>query len=567
MVIRTPPATSRDGGPWWDSAANGPSCIQPPRPDGATTFSFNANPDLWATASRNRSTPELYLWAMMVDRMRAATTSDEDKLATLTGGIIEYLPISNRQMPARSTVYGTRRQHVILEVVDRVRISINLETGRVRLEFRAKELWSGPWEDAFSYWVCALHLMFTGEEICLASAYASGWKVTALELCADFVSFTVGGRDRPHFVTQAQVIVYDKTGTASEPVDTEMAEWSSDSIYISSRANDVSIFIYNKTVQVNKHKRGANSCNYVAAWQAGGWDGEICPRSGLLVGPDIRRVELRLKGRGLELILKADSRVSKATKYNLRDPFKVCNLEILGVAWVHMMTKTRLIVPAARSGDEITRKERCPTDRRWEVVQNAGFAGWPHDSQCTNCQEGRVADGLMCACVAPELKQSRRMMDDARREKIRRASLRVSKGLAQLEALLCVKAEDDVAFEYIARFARHFTRVECDVDLDEYQRGYAKLIRAYIGPEIDREGRPQMLKFCLSERTPPPDSLVWHRPPGAGGGSMGRLDLEWLREPLFRESARFALALESEDGARQLLLDVADSPSPIRPDD
>ena len=456
--------------------------------------------------------------------LRRELSEEEEREHRGAGGRIAQMVLGAGVIECATVrVAGMRRQYAVLYVEDCAHVSVDLESGRVRCEFKAKALWAGNWRDVVESWLGGLLEYFTGHSCTIDEAFDLGWQCTRLELCCDFVDFSLVAEDRGHFSTRSKVSVLDKSKIIDHDSEAEDEDEDEDArieldgevetIQVGSRANNVSLISYCKTTQVNTQKRGANSCNYAAAWQYGGvWKGSV-DSAGLLVGPKIRRVEIRLKDRGLELIERKEEAGTVAEEYNLRDPAKVIDAQTLASAWTWATTRcARLVDPYdTRTGERVTRLCRAPTDDRWLAVQSAARMEWK-------------------GSITSELKQSRRQAQDIHEERKRRSERRLCAALEEYAAQHGVRADTPAARSLILEFARYRGATKQGLAPTEHGRRYRARFANAFGPDV-ADSRGELMEFLRGQgselmRGMNLDELVGVVVQSLEGGGFGELTFD-----------------------------------------
>lgn len=394
-------------------------CVAPPRLDGHTRARYETTP-----AALQECELVVELQALFGDRLRLRAEKNS------RGVIVRELPTGHW---AECTVTGTRRHMLTFYVWDRVFISMNTETGEVKVQWKARELWEHGGRQAITQWCAALSRWLDGAvDLEATDLYRMGWVMTGLEICADFVGLEFGREDIAHFMGK-----FGRDDVAHAHGD---GFGNLETIALGSRRSNVSLCIYDKTAQIRDAKDGRNLPTYSATWERHGWDGE-----------NVTRVELRLAKRGLEW---------KAGEHdvNLRDPFFATCSKTLRAVWASLLgNRYRLVMPGSAS-----RERRCKLDPRWSMVVDAAAVE-------------RVA----------KFEQSRRESDDAYAEKLGRASRDATKAILRVAALHGVsrfETRDDLqtATELaIAGAARQ------GLDLEAYAVAYTRLIRETLGGQVD----------------------------------------------------------------------------------
>lgn len=486
-------------------AAPAPRLIVAPRLDGGSSFRAATDPRRWI-GDPDGPPPAAGSWAAVITDARRELSADDEKAIAAAGGRLTVIDVGGVSEVAVLRVSGMRRGIIRLAFADRCETTIDVERGTARIEFRAKLLWSGDWREGVTAWLDGLAdaLGFAGT---VADGDACPWECTRAEVCADFLDLPITASDRPLVQTRSKISVYD-TADDSDPIERE-EDPEIETLAIGSRASACSIVIYDKTRQVNVHRRGANASNYAAAWQAGGWRGSI-GSDGRLIGPPIRRVEVRLKDRALELIDKGEDRGSTASKWNLRTPARLMDPEALAAAWtwatgiVHRLVR----LDCDRTGEEITRKHRAPMDDRWRAVHAAAAALAPIDPDRA-------------------LKQSRRQSEDIHRERLRRSARKIVLGIEEFAAQHGMKAATLFGRAALIDYARSCVEADGAIDPVAWHERYLAEHCATQGPAIE-DARLNLNRWI--------DGSKW------GGDPRIRDDLTEVRVSLLRGSPEIVAA-------------------------
>ncbi|WP_437903573.1 hypothetical protein WME95_34250 [Sorangium sp. So ce327] len=163
-------------------------------------------------------------------------------------------------------------------------------------------------------------------------------QVQELDLCVDVAGTTFSEADRAAFVGRLRRMssfCTEMRRTRNGPIVT--------GLHIGDRRNLI-FALYNKTDDLRRKRDSARPAMERAGWMAHGWDGE----------GQVWRTEIRLRGRQL-------------TELGLRSPSSLP--ERLDPVWQRFTRETlRLVLPGTA-----TRRERCKTDPRWAVLQQAVF--------------------------------------------------------------------------------------------------------------------------------------------------------------------------------------------------
>ncbi len=357
--------------------ARAPRCVVSPTIDGYTRCRLTE----WAAPSASSRMVNL------IARLREPLTIEQERDYRRAGGRRVWLPVDHpvptdpdgpRRVMAQVVVTGARGQTITLHVEKHIFVRLQIEAGIIDVQFKAGALWAlGAGTEGFrvsaSYWLRQLSLLFLDagarETIKMSEsildphpkgvssiARVLGWKMTGVEICADFEGLDFRREDARSFIGIKQTGNLDgeADGTPKTEVfgtDSENAE----TITVGNRASPVSVCVYDKTLQVEKSKGGDRS-HYEAAWRKGGWDGEA----------SIRRVEMRITGLGLTIEQAVKSPYATGEVVDLRDPAKVADPIAMATAWAWVTASKRLIHRSSA-----TRPTRCKTDERWFLVQHA----------------------------------------------------------------------------------------------------------------------------------------------------------------------------------------------------
>lgn len=380
-----------------------PRCIAPPRLDGHTrlacTFGVCQPGEL----------------ADLLTELQTPRTREEARREKRRGPLVRRLPTGEH---AECIVSGVRRQMVSFHVHDVVFFTMNTDTGEARLQFKAHALWAVDdqrehvlrWSDAWSD-------MLGG---------SIQWRVTGIELCADFTGLRWTAKDATRFVGR-----YKRENIRTYQDSAERVE----TINIGSRSSNVSWCLYDKTTQIDSAKDGRNLPTYRSTWEAHGWTPE----------QNVSRVELRLCARGLAFEDDAGTELDLTQPENL-------TAENLRRVWAHACERYRMTT------DDATRKTRCSTDPRWLAVARA--------------VETR----------AERLRQSRAVAEDAHAERVRRSARGVALGLRRLAALHGVRVIACEGLDTMARFAD--TLAAREIDAAAYGEAYEELQRPALGQAV-----------------------------------------------------------------------------------
>jgi len=322
-----------------------PRCIAPCMVDGGTTFAIDVGPGVLEQHT-GVSAPRAFLRCLAA--IRVPRTSEQERRDREEGGRYEYLPLPQVELdertggtratiPAKVRVSGDRRQRIVLELHDCAYIRVNVESGAVSVQMKAKQLWLLGASRAVERYVGLVSWWVTGEDPGLSGYRRLGWRTTSLEMCSDYVGLSFSRLDVPN------IIGFRKSAHITDVGDAESLQ----TINVGSRASRVSMCIYDKDRQLEE-VRGGNDSTYRRVHERHGWKGE-----------DRRRVEFRLNTNALTF-------TSDEDEIDLRDPAVLCDEVARRRVWAILTSKRRLILPGTDA-----RRTRCQTDPRWEAVEAA----------------------------------------------------------------------------------------------------------------------------------------------------------------------------------------------------
>ncbi|OGS01710.1 MAG: hypothetical protein A2V88_04355 [Elusimicrobia bacterium RBG_16_66_12] len=525
-----------------------PRALGAPRPDGGTACGAQGSPATWQAWASGAVAcpPEARTWAALLADSARELSAEEERSIAASGGRLALLEVGGTSEIGILSVSGMRRSIIRLAFRDRCELRVNRETGAARIEFRAKLLWRGDWRAEITRWLDGLAWAL-GLSGLVGDGDACAWECTRLELACDFIDLPITAIDRPAVQTRSKVSIHDTTRT-DDPDPDDDPDPEIETLAIGSRASACSISVYDKTLQVNIARRGENAPNYVAAWQAGGWVGAIGD-DGRLVGPAIRRVEVRLKDRALELIDAEEERGTQATSWNLRTPARMMSRDALAVAWRWATTDVHRLVllRCEKTGEDFTRRRRAPTDPRWEAVQKAASLEDPFHPLAS-------------------VKQSRRQRDDIHAERLRRSERRITLAIEEYAAQHGIDVTSIMGRMALAEYARANLIAREIVDPVRWRERYAAEHDASISPCLDDARRAlarwlaipgawQSAPSLLTELRPVRVSLLAGRP------ELVSDDLNWRELALKMNSP--PADREEKRGAS---VDVASSPwrDPLR---
>lgn len=322
-----------------------PRCIASCMVDGGTTFALDVGRGVLEQHS-GVSAPRAFLRCLSA--IRVPRTAEQERRDRQEGGRYEYLPLPQVELdertggtraaiPAKVRVSGDRRQRIVLELHDCAYIRVNVESGAVSVQMKAKQLWLLGASRAVERYVGLVSWWVTGEDPGLSGYRRLGWRTTSLEMCSDYVGLSFLRLDVPN------IIGFRKSAHITDVGDAESLQ----TINVGSRASRVSMCIYDKDRQLEE-VRGGNDSTYRRVHERNGWRGE-----------ERRRVEFRLNTNALTF-------TSDEDEIDLRDPAVLCNETARRRVWAILTAKRRLILPGT---DE--RRTRCKTDPRWLAVEAA----------------------------------------------------------------------------------------------------------------------------------------------------------------------------------------------------
>jgi len=350
------------------------------------------------------------------------------------GGVLDAPP------HAQFIVSGADRQVLTFLVPDLAWFRLHLGTRQLQLQLKAKGLWLGGGGSVgytlqAGFWLASLYRLFAGGEP--ENVYQSGWKMTGLELCCDFVGLDLYRSDAGNFVGAR---TNGDDGEAGERVTVwGGVEEAVQTINVGKRNSPISLCIYDKQAQIDAAKAGDGS-TYEAVHRELGWDGDS----------KITRVELRFSGRGL--CFDKGDRV-----LDFRDPITATSDENLAALWTIATHKRRLIVPGSS-----TRKERSGVDARWSRVQDVASipmlpAGW---------------------------RQRREVQKDTHRNRVERSRVAGLRALARYGVLHGIDLQSLGMKAVLRDLVADALFTSPDLDLEEYAEEYAGVQRPVLADEI-----------------------------------------------------------------------------------
>lgn len=385
--------------------------------------------------------------APMLEHLRRPDTPD--------AGLVSLPTPDGAPCHARVIVGGVGRHVVTFHAIDRAWWRINLRTGETHAQLKAKSLWAEGYAATADLWLRRWTFHATGRSLPdfdLGHAFRHGWRMTGLELCADFEGLGFYREDAPHFLGARRngdegesLTVWG--GEGSEHGDAgggwEPFRPRVETINVGRRSTSpLSLCIYDKARQIDAVK-GGDASTYRAIWTDHGWEGApVC------------RVELRFSGRAL-----AVENTLTGELLDFRDPRTAADLESVDRLWRVATHKRRLVI--AGTAD---RRDRCDVDPRWRVVMAVGAEAPGKWRQLREVQKGTHA------------------------ERVRRSARDASRGLARFAALHGHELEDWHTATRALAYAFHCHRGDGE-DLGQYGRDYLSEQRDVIGPEIDEARR------------------------------------------------------------------------------
>lgn len=431
-------------------------CIAPLMVDGGTRVSLAFDP----------RSPLPSHWAAELERLRTPRTREEQASLQDAGGLLTELVVDGRRVCAVVTLRGLRRERVVLHVPDRVYLEVDLELGRLSLQFKAKELWACGFADTAFRWMDTFSRLFLGERLAsLALAHELGWTVTGLEVANDYVGLPRWQlEDGRCFVGSRRLSEHEAVSKLDARSHND-AQGYVQTLDLGSRKSPTMLCLYDKDEQLFAAKperaggtpRGDDS-TYRAVHVAHGWDG-VAPR---------QRIEGRWKGEALmweHVYSRKGVEFGTGEVWNFRDPATIANRDALAFLWRKTTAKKRMIEPRSA-----TRRERCKLDDRWALVQDVGKM--PHVD-------------------LSQVRQRREVQCDTYDVRVRRAARAHVRAARQLAALhdTSVRGFSDLA--RLGRVAEYYVALEDDGGrwVPKYERQYRDLQDGFVGEEIRTLGR------------------------------------------------------------------------------
>jgi hypothetical protein len=265
-------------------------------------------------------------------------------------------------------VWGDRRQLVSLHFEDRAVLDFDVETGRVKVEAKAPELWSSGLARWVEAWLCALAPLVGLPACTVDTTGQAGWRVARLEFCCDFAGLSFHVEDFGGFTGRAASLAFDKVRACSRPGR------ALETLSVGTRRSGAMLTVHDKGAQqLSVGGVALADSIYAPAWRNGGWQ----------VGENVWRVELRLLDRRhlrLEVLADDDGEPTGST-IDLTNPTAILSRDTLAIVWRSETARVRLVHGSA------TRKRRAATDPRWLVVQAA-----PGDGPSVTLRQSREVD-------------------------------------------------------------------------------------------------------------------------------------------------------------------------------
>jgi hypothetical protein len=325
-------------------------CVAPPTVDGATRV--QAEGVDWARVGAPLRA--------IVDRLRSGRLVDRrGRVLRETMWVWEHARGQFKQCAV--AVRGSEQHMVTLEVADVLWLEIDTRTEVATVQARARELWRGGagawgWERWLSVWLRAVTrlvglpctdgpvLALSGGDGLWQPGWQPGlyWRVTTLEMCADFAGFVWLRTDPFCFVGGRTVGEIWRWGVGGKQ--------ALETICVGKRSTaPLSTCLYDKTKEMRLSADGSTEA-YEVVHREHGWNGV----------DRVMRVEFRLRGEALTYNNKVTGEMLCA-----RDPAAITQTALRSW-WAALTSKKRIIVP-----DTASRRERCVLDWRWTAVQAA----------------------------------------------------------------------------------------------------------------------------------------------------------------------------------------------------
>ncbi len=428
-------------------------CIAPVQIDGGTRFALDVPPETFEEISPIRE-HACFAFRRVVRELRQPTTRGQEKQWRAEGGRVCMLPRSQQgfegfgggsDIAAEVKVSGSRRESLTFYVPDVVHIRMNVETGQVRLQLKAKPLWASGYAFVAGYWLPLVSWWVTGNQCSLRTAYEEGWRTTGLEVCSDFTGLDFRDEDARAFVgfrTDELVRKFTKDGKLQ-------------TINLGTRGSPISMCLYDKDAQLAEVKGGDDSA-YRAVHKKHGWNGEA----------ERRRVEFRLTGRGLQF------KDDREEEIDLRDPAALANERVMRKVWAVLCWKKRLVLEGSA-----TRRERMKTDPRWEAVVSASGMKF---------EKG--------------YRQTREAQKDAHIEAVRRGRRGLLREAYRIKALHDIP--DEVPLPEALRFVWEISPPEERSAMATYGKNYRALREPFMGEEIRTQGRADWDRWRSRQQEP-----------------------------------------------------------------
>lgn len=271
---------------------------------------------------------------------------------------------SRAKVAARVWTTGPRGQTIHVNIEKVVHVQLDTEREVAKLQLKAGSLWAEGAAAVMAWLTWAFDAELFSQDAeprwersgdyleTVTQADAHGWRVSHIELCADFMGLSLTHADLTNFVGRAKCGSIDPL-----KVDSWGRSDGVETVNVGRRSSPVSLCYYLKTLQILQAKGGDGSF-YEPAWREAGWDGES----------QVGRLELRANGHGL-CIERGDDIVDLRRLPELLNPAR------LATWWRVQTEKKRLVVP------DDQRIERCTTDPRWSFLQELAPAPAEFDPQ------------------------------------------------------------------------------------------------------------------------------------------------------------------------------------------
>lgn len=420
--------------------------LTPPMLDGGTRFAFTFWPGHLPASS-----------ASILERLRVPRSRDDEKADRDAGGRTATFDLpGGRRTALVEGVTGERLQRIALHFLGAAYVLLDVEQGTGALELKSEGLWAAGSEAHLRAWLEDTLALVSGSHLDHIALEDHEFRCTRVELCVDAIGVDFDARDRAGFVGAPRKTAEYASGCTTETL-----------AFGSRKGSAVSFVLYDKLTQIEQTKR-CHADTYQSWWEAGARAAGISLQELLSAGAAVRRLEFRLRDRGLQFEDKATGEV-----LDLRDPLRVVDPHLLAQVYAHLTSKIRLVIPGSA-----TRLDRCATDPRWAVFQGA-------------------ADADPGSFV-----QRRESTTAAHAEAVERAARGVLKNVARLGALVDHEIVRPAGVGDIARYAlaRHAgSDVSEGSALREYATRYRRTRHEQLGAEIEGRGARDFLDF-IEER-------------------------------------------------------------------